>query len=378
MVAIACGLTCPAVAMAESAVPAAPSRPSSDADAEANPEHASGGAEHERDHVIADALVVNPGATCLEHDRLSEQIAGWLEHDELDPRLSVVVEGDQEDAKTVRFTLRDEGAVLSERVFSPGPSRCDDLHAVVALAIAMAVDATVLASAGIVEPKPPLDPLPETPVPKADPEVTPDAPKVAAVPVQPLDLGPPPARWALRAVIDGTLAIRLPPDVGGGGYAGLELGWNDLVDVSAGAMATGNRDRPLDGTKLAVALVAARADLCVGPWAGRVRPRGCFGAIGGAALARGEGFEDENFRTVVPWFAVALGAGIRVPLARRIRLSLRLEGVATVVRPVFNTLEEFDVRTLRRLPWVGALASVGLAFDLLVFRRLEGRGGPRP
>ncbi len=309
---------------------------------------------------VADALSVEPGATCLEHDRLTEQVVTWLERDELDPRLTIVVEGDPVEVRTLRFTLEDRGQAIAERSFAPGPSSCDDLHAVVALAIALAVDATVLESVGIAPP-PQIVPEPEPePTTPPEPELVPAEP-VARGPS--LDLTPRPPPWALRAVGRGLLTVGLPPTLGGGGQLGIEAGWRELVDLHVGAFASSAGSQPVDQATLSITLLAARADTCVGPMLGRVRPRACVGALAGSAFARGRGFR-ENYRATLPWVALALGGDVRVGLGRRTALSFGLDGLVSVVRPVFDVREEFEVRQLRDLPRFGAMLGVGFVVSL--------------
>ncbi|MCA9650899.1 MAG: hypothetical protein KC501_13370 [Myxococcales bacterium] len=313
---------------------------------------------------VADALVVEPGATCLEQDRLTEQVVGWLGADELDPRLTVVVEGDRIEARTLRFTLRDRGRVLAERTFAPGPSRCDDLHAVVALAIALAVDATVLESAGVKAP--PVEPPPETTVPEPAPEPvlleTPAPDPTAGSPPH-VDLTPRSRPWELRGQLRGLLAYGAPPDVAGGGMVGLELSRKSLIDLQLGLMATSAGARPVDGATLGVTLVGGRLDACAGPRLGEIRPRGCVGMIAGTALAEGRGFS-RDFRIALPWVAGTFGADVRVGLTPRLRLSFGLDGLVTVVRPVFDVQEASGARTLRELPRFGALFGLGLVLVL--------------
>jgi hypothetical protein len=307
---------------------------------------------------VADALSLDPGATCLEHDRLVEQVVTWLERDELDPRLTVVVEGDAIETRTLRFTLQDRGQPIAERTFAPGPSSCDDLHSVVALAIALAVDATVLESVGIA-PAPVVEPLPApAPLPAPDPVST------AAIEPSPLaELAPRRSPWALRAQLRGLLTVGVPPTLGGGGQLGLELGWRDLVDVQLGAFATSSGPQPVDEATLTITLVAARADVCVGPQLRRVRPRLCGGVLGGSALAQARGFRDD-YRTTLPWVAVALGGDVRVGLGPRTALSFGLDGLVSVVRPVFDVREDFQVRQLRDLPRFGATIGMGVVVVL--------------
>lgn len=314
---------------------------------------------------VADALALDPGATCLEHDRLVEQVVTWLERDELDPRLTVVVVGDPIEVRTLRFTLQDRGTPIAERTFVPGPSSCDDLHSVVALAIALAVDATVLESVGIA-PAPPREPAP-APAPAPRPEPTP-TPTIEPSPLP--DLAPRPRPWVLRASLRGLLTVGVPPTLGGGGQLGLEAGWRDLVDVQLGVLATSAGAQPVDAgaqssgeATLTVSLVAGRADACVGPRLRRVRPRLCGGVLAGAALAEGRGFRDD-YRATLPWLAVALGGDVRVGLSARTALSFGLDGLVSLVRPVFDVREDFEVRQLRDLPRFGAAIGMGVVVTL--------------
>lgn len=314
---------------------------------------------------VADALDLDPGATCLEHDRLVEQVVTWLERDELDARLTVVVVGDPTEVRTLRFTLQDRGKPIAERTFAPGPSSCDDLHAVVALALALAVDATVLESVGIA-PTLPAEAIPEPP-PEPEPE---PAPTVAMEPSPLPDLEPRRRAWALRAQLRGLLTVGVPPTLGGGGQLGLEAGWRDLVDVQLGVLATSAGAEPVDAgaqtagqASLLVRLVAGRADVCVGPQLRRVRPRLCGGMLVGAALAEGRGFRDD-YRTTLPWVAVALGGDVRVGLSARTALSFGLDGLVSVVRPTFDVREDFQVRQLRDLPRFGAAIGMGVVVAL--------------
>jgi len=327
---------------------------------EVGPSEASPDDDPDERMAVADALSLDPGATCLEHDRLVEQVVTWLERDELDPRLTIVVEGDDTETRTLRFTLQDRGQPISERTFAPGPSSCDDLHSVVALAIALAVDATVLESVGIV-PAPPIEPKPK---PAPEPSPAPDPAPPEAIEPSPLpDLGPRRSPWAVRAQLRGLLTVGVPPTLGGGGQLGLEVGWRDLVDVQLGVVATSAGPQPVDEATLTVTLLAARADACVGPQLRRVRPRLCGGVLAGSAVAQGRGFR-EDYRITLPWVAVALGGDVRVGLSPRTALSFGLDGLVSVVRPVFDVREDFEVRQLRDLPRFGAAIGMGVVVAL--------------
>lgn len=328
---------------------------------------------------VSDALGLDAGATCLEHDRLSEQIVSWLERDELDPRLTVVVEGHATEVRTLRFTLRDRGRVIAERAFAPGPSSCDDLHAVVALAIALAVDATVLESVGIASPPPAATPPPPEPEPTPAP-VPEDLPPLAE-PAPTLDLSPrPKSPWTLRAHAHGLLALAVPSALGGGAEVGVEASWRDRIDLQLGGLAAASSPQPVEGGTLSVALVAARADLCGGRSFGRVRPRGCVGALAGSALAQGRGFQIDG-RITLPWLALAAGGDVRVGLGRWLALAFGFDAVIGVVRPAFAVREGSQVRHVRELPRLGGMLGMGVVVTLPRGPRAsrgEGRPGIEP
>ncbi len=316
--------------------------------------------------VVSEALSLDPGATCLEHDRLSEQVVTWLGRDDVDPRLTVVVQGDEREVRTLRFTLHDRGTLIAERDFAPGPSRCDDLHSVVALAIALALDATVLDSVGVTpapvtDPVPPPGLAPPSVVPRARPP-QPDPPSTSP-PDDELDLSPREHEWEIRTRGRGLLTFGAPPTVGGGAELSVEAGWHHLIDLQLGAFATSAGPQRVEDTTLDVILAAGRADLCGGPQLGLVRPRVCGGVIAGTAVAEGNGFV-RDFRISVPWVAFAFGGDLRVRLSRRIRLSIGLDGLVTAVQPVFEVREELGVRQLRDLPRFGAAFGVGLVLVL--------------
>lgn len=317
---------------------------------------------------VSDILSLDPGATCLEHDRLTEQVVTWLERDEIDPRLSVVVEGNPTEVHTLRFTLWARGEVIAERVFAPGPSRCQDLHSVVALAIALALDATVLESVGIAASEPEIEPPPPRPPAVPPPVVVQAEPRPDPGP----DLTPRERPWSWGLHGGGLISIGAPPPLGGGAELGAELSWRKRLDVQLGMIVTSAGPQPIEDATLDITLLAGRADVCGGPPMGRVRPRFCGGLVVGGAMAEGRGFV-RDFQSVVPWVAAAFGGDLRVLLVDRLAVSFDLDGLVSLVRPVFDVREELQVRKLRDLPRFSATFGVGLVVGLG-----EGRRGARP
>jgi hypothetical protein len=92
---------------------------------------------------IADALEVRRGATCVTRDALGVELAAWLGAETIAGDVSVLVIGSDSDPRDVSFELRRGGTRLAQRRFFPAPAGCGPLRAIVALAIAMALEVSV-------------------------------------------------------------------------------------------------------------------------------------------------------------------------------------------------------------------------------------------
>ncbi|MEY4576799.1 MAG: hypothetical protein RL701_1502, partial [Pseudomonadota bacterium] len=119
-------------------------------------------------------LSLDPGATCLERDRLVARVVRWREQSDIDANSSLRVEvrGDARDPTRIFFFVELRGAEhteRTERVIEQAPSDCDQLHSAVALSIALALDASLSAAhrhANILEDPPPQP----APAPSRSPE----------------------------------------------------------------------------------------------------------------------------------------------------------------------------------------------------------------
>ncbi|MBC8073377.1 MAG: hypothetical protein IAG13_33970 [Deltaproteobacteria bacterium] len=299
---------------------------------------------------LVDALVVHPGATCLERDRLVSQIRTWFDRDRIDARLVVEVVGDEHDPLKLAFSIRRGEQVIAVRRFEPAPDRCADLHAVVGLAIALAIDATLLESvAG--NPRRPPDPPPRPPDPPLGPEV----------PRRPAATKPRP--WRLSGEVAAQLSIGAPLDVGGGARLGLRTSWRRILDLSVGALVLSSGREAIGDGSAVFSAVAGRFDVCAGPPWPRLRPRGCVGVIAGAALAAGQGFETDRTARL-PWVAIPFGVDLEINLAPRIDLVIGIEGVPAVVRPTFEVGADMGRIYVRRFSRFGGLVEAGLSFSL--------------
>ncbi len=314
---------------------------------------------------LAEAIVLRSGATCLESARLVAQVGSWIERDRIDARLIVEVVGDATNPRRLAFSLRRGEDIIAVRRFDPAPARCSDLHSVVGLAVALALDATLLENLQREPPELPVVLPPEVePEPEPEPEPRlPVAPSTKPADVTVKTTQPRPRRWMLWSELAGAFTIGAPPGTGGGVRFGLYARWRELIDLGAGMVAqSSGAERIGDGTAL-MSAVAGRVDVCAGPRLGRVRLRGCSGLLAGAALAAGQGFSnDATLR--LPWVAVPIGLRIETRVAPRFSLLFGVEGQGTAVRPTFDATNPAGVRSSRSFSRFAAVLEVGLAILL--------------
>src|SRR4051794_38765491 len=123
-------------------------------------------------HRLSEAIQIEPGP-CLEARPMLDRIGLWLGREELDARLEGTIRIDRGD---LVFALLREGKPLGERRFTRRPSdSCAQWTTAVSLAIAVALDSTLLQSLGVWPPVAPpavVPPLPGAPPPPA-PEKSP-------------------------------------------------------------------------------------------------------------------------------------------------------------------------------------------------------------
>lgn len=267
-------------------------------------------------HPVADAVEVSAGTTCLDEARTVEHAVRWLERDRIDARQRIEVRAEVD---RVVLVVRTDGAIVVERSLSPVPADCADLHAAVGLALALAVDASVLESLGVTAPAP-------TPLPAEDSEPAPE-------PTPPPVDAPPPRRRPLVGIeLGATTMVGVPRGVAFGAAITGQLGVLPWLDVEVGIVATGGLPVAVDPGEVVPVLTFARAGLCprrdLSP---RIALRGCIGVDAGGLLAFGRAF-DEALLARLPWFAARTGIDLDVAVARRAALRLGLDAIVPVVR----------------------------------------------
>jgi hypothetical protein len=95
--------------------------------------------EAEDKRPLAEAVRVEPGASCVTAASLSPQIEAWLGSDRVEAGLTVSVRGSPVDPRDVAFEVRRDGQPIGQRRFLPAPWVCAQLESTLALAIAMAL-----------------------------------------------------------------------------------------------------------------------------------------------------------------------------------------------------------------------------------------------
>ena len=94
---------------------------------------------------VADAISVEGGGACIDRDALGEQVHAWIERDRIDEGLRVDLDiRSNAGPRAAHLVLRRDANILAERAFPELPSDCSRAEAALGLAIALALDATLL------------------------------------------------------------------------------------------------------------------------------------------------------------------------------------------------------------------------------------------
>lgn len=307
---------------------------------------------------IAAALRVMPGATCLSAETLAEHVPVWLGRDEVAAGVEIEVRGDPFVANAAAITVLTSAGRI-ERAFDDGPPGCSDLHAVLGLAIAMAIDESVLATLGYEVVEAP-SPTP-TPAPASDSERPPLQARRAAMPA--------PTRMArLRAVaaVRGGLWAGMVPGLAGGGQLHVELGPRPWFELRLGVLGGYGQRRRLGIGTVEFGLVAGRVDACFGVQRRRLRPRLCVGGAAGASQGLTRGLEPSQ-ALVSPWVSAALALELRIVTTRVFAIDVTLDGVVPFFKPSIAVRDPIDasmiVDSVNSAP-VGAVLAIGGAFTI--------------
>lgn len=278
------------------------------------------------------AVLFDAGATCLDRDRLVRRVARWLQRDRVDATLHVEVHGDPHDPRKVAFVIdrgHDERRVRS---IDDGPADCDQLHAALALSIALAIDAN-LGMGGA--------PPPDLP----DDDVL-------------LSGKPKPPYFKLAAALLLHATSGLLTNVSAGASVRVEAGFMPWLDLRLGAFGSTVDDQRIPditpGT-FSAGLIAARADVCLAHGLGKLRLLACAGGMGGVFRAEGAGFSAASSVDNRAYGAAVGGFELQAELARWLAI-----GAAVDLVVPFATRRIQVVDATRRTSGLRTLTSVAV------------------
>jgi hypothetical protein len=268
------------------------------------------------------ALRILPGATCIDPERLSQRLSEWLGAGGLPARTRVLVQGDPQQRRRLAFSVYEGEQLQAARQFHDLPSDCGQAHAVVALALAIAVR----------------------------------SPALAQVEDGPQD----PARRKQAFAVEAAALFGsgFAADFAGGAELGVGAvfrGWAELHAHAVTLHAGQGAFSAISGA-YAVTFAGGLLEGCAAaqstPW---LRLRLCSGALAGGLHARGRGFPTSKSAAAV-YVAWAVRAGLELALGANAVLSL--SGLATVplLHPALTVRDTTD-QLVGRLP----LAATGLA-----------------
>jgi hypothetical protein len=319
------------------------------------------------DRPVAEALRVAPDA-CLDRDRLAAHVAGWIHRDRLDRRIAIDVARDEGPSGGVTLTLiRDDQVVGERRLAIPGVP-CEEARAAVGLAIAVAIDNTLLQSLQEGAPPPALPSVaaPTLPLPVTASRTAPPSPDPHEEP--PADPVPrAPQRTGLGMSIDvAAMAGPLPSLVFGVAPA-FEIVPHPRIEIRLGALATTPSTFSLGTGRVAAEIFTGRADGCAvlpvgAPRAARppLRLHLCAGLLAGAIHTSVVSGLAPSPSPTAPWVAAALRFDVRVALTERLGLRLAVDGLAPLTRPdVEATLPDGTVADTHPLAPAGFAVAIG-------------------
>jgi hypothetical protein len=289
-----------------------------------------------RTRPLTEAVTVEGASRCLEAASLGALVARWLRSDAIDARVSIVVFAGDEPSPALSFEVRRDGEVIAVRRFDPPPATCDDIRRVVAIAIALAIESTVLAA------------------PSTEPPATP------APPDSPRHFVPRPSWGVDVAVLAGVL-----PELAFGLQSHVDVDLSERFALAVGTLTTFPSDTPVGSGRADLRLVAAEAAGCWIALPGPVELRACGGVAAGGVRVEGEAFAP-SLSPLLPWVSVMGHAGIRLAVLKWLAIEGGLDGFLPILRPNLEVASPNGAIVFSRsFPVGGGVGALGLA---LTFR----------
>lgn len=307
---------------------------------------------------LGQAVSVPEGALCLSHDAVVEHTRTWLGHDNVDEQITVVIELGERERAHAGFVLLHGETVISRRVFAELPQSCVDRRAALSLALAMALDASVLERIGAGSGQSVESADSATEDHQADP-IGAASDVSGTVPV---------SRTEVQSVyvdvsIDGGIRVGALPARAGVGRLEIAIrharGWQILVAGQATTRATSNLGRGKARSQLATGSAAA----CLqSVWS--VETRACLGFSLGRLISQGSGY-DQPQNTELWWAAGEAELSARWPQDARVSMRFGLRGHLKIIRPVLEVRSEDGSRIAQdRLSIAGMTGFFGIVATL--------------
>lgn len=285
-------------------------------------------------HSIKEAISLYPGATCLESGRLAGAVERVLSTNAIDSRIRVEVRGDWQAPNVVSITIWRVDQAYATRRFDDAPADCVQVHSLVGLAIAFAIDATWLAK------------------PKKEEKLA--SPPVAEIPA----FIP---SWALG--IDAAMSGGVVLGTGMGADIGLArsvFSWLDLRLSILGVFTLKKQSIPPDTGTFDMILTAARLDACGSlPLQPRLAVRACLGAAVGGLTTVGRDYYFDSMTDTTLWSAGVGGIETLWTLSKSIGLVVAFDGVVPIGRHIIQVVDfqnqRVDYRPLSPVAVMGRL-----------------------
>ena len=291
---------------------------------------------------LSDLVTVEPGATCLDRDRLIDRVARWLQRSVIDAPLRVHVRGDPQLATRVFFSVVREPGDAAERRLDNVPSDCDQLHSAVALSIALAIEATLQ------NPESAAGDVPD------EPSKRPGWKRKATSRPAHLDL----------ALLGGATVGVLT----GASFAGAPRlavspwPWLEVALAGLATHLTGETVQDVTGT-FASTLLAGGLDLCFGGETTQaVAFFMCVGGRAGSFRTKGDGFNMQNFERSDWWAALAVSGQGRFWFSGPVGIGTSVEALYSL-RPRDLVVMGVDAPDSKReVPNLGLTVTIGPVF----------------
>ena len=279
---------------------------------------------------LAAAVSIDPGVTCLDSEDLVEHVASWLGTDRVSAPLTIEVHGSPHFARTVWFRIRRGSATLAERRFEPAPAGCDDLHAAVGLAIALALKASLLDS---------------------------------VIGARPHGDDPPSHAYRLDAQALGGVAVIPGADFGLGVSLQRALAERFAARLSAIALLGPFGDFEADEGRFETWLAIGRLDVCsrLADLAG-VDIAVCVGVAAGGLHATGQAFPMSR-NELIAYVALANALEVDIELGSRWSLAVAVDVLVPLRSTTFVVRDQTGAVTdTHELAGAGALIAIGPAY----------------